>query len=380
MKFDPAEKSWTVAWKWRDGVEPAFLSNRVPAYAVSAEARREFDDELRTWIEKGWLTPFDEAVLGRPRGMIPLMAVKQNNKTKVRPVLDYRELNCHVPAHTADADTLRKWRRHGAKLAVVDLKRAYLQLRTDRRLWLFQTVVIGGRRYALARVGFGLSIAPLVLKAVVRAVLQQDPDVERATIPYVDDLCLNEDIVSADRVVEHFASYGLECKPPQRAANGARMLGFRVTSGGGALQWTRDNEVGEPPCDVTRRSVFSWCGRLVAHLPVCGWLRPAAAWLKRRANAVTRGWDDVTDDPWLRDQLRYVTERLARDDPARGRWCVSGNSAVIWTDASSVAAGVVLETQDGDAIEDACWIRKDETVSSCETVSFMCAVSLRRHT
>ena len=66
-------------------------------------------------------------------------------------------------------------------------------------------------------------------------------------------------------------------------------------------------------------------------------------------------------DPWLRDQLRHVAERLASDDPARGRWCVSGNSAVIWTDASSVAAGVVLETADGDVIEDACWLQRDET-------------------
>ena len=365
VKFDPVEKSWTVAWKWRDGAEPAFLRNRVPQYSVSAEARQEYDAELETWIENGWLTPYDEAVHGRPRGLIPLMAIEQGNKSKVRPVLDYRELNSHVPAHTADADvcadTLRRWRRHGANVAIVDLKRAYLQLKTDPRLWPFQTVVIGGTRYALTRVGFGLNVAPLIMKAVVRAVLQQDSDVDRATIPYVDDLCVNEDIISADQVVEHFRTYGLECKPPERASHGARLLGLRVEAGGGTLQWARDNDVGEPPGDVTRRSVFAWCGRLVAHLPVCGWLRPAAAWLKRRANAVTQGWDDVTDDPGLRDQLRYVSQRLASEDPARGRWCVDGESAVIWTDASSVAAGVVLETPEGDAIEDACWLRRDET-------------------
>ena len=220
-------------------------------YAVSAEARREYDDELNTWNENGWLTPYDEAVHGRPRGLIPLMAVEQGSKSKVRPVLDYRELNSHVPTHTADADvcadTLRKWRRHGENIAVVDLKRAYLQLRTDQRLWPFQTVMIGGRRYALTRVGFGLNVAPIVMKEVVRAVLRQDPDVERATIPYVDDLCVNEDIVSADRVVKHFETYGLECKPLERVANGARMLGLRVGTGGGTLQWKRDNESASRP-------------------------------------------------------------------------------------------------------------------------------------
>ena len=57
---------------------------------------------------------YDEASDGPPRGLLPLMAVEQTNK--VRPVLDYRELNGHVTAHTVDADVcadqLRKWRRH----------------------------------------------------------------------------------------------------------------------------------------------------------------------------------------------------------------------------------------------------------------------------
>ena len=45
----------------------------------------------------------------------------------------------------------------------------------------------------------GLHVAPLMMKKVVMAVLSQDSEVERATIPYVDDLCINEDSVSAER-------------------------------------------------------------------------------------------------------------------------------------------------------------------------------------
>lgn len=365
VRFDAKERAWTMSWKWGDGAEPASLPNCVPEYSMSAEARLEYEAELQTWIDYGWLVPYDEALLGPPRGLLPLMAVVQGSKSKVRPCLDYRQLNSHVLAHTADADvcqdTVRKWRRHGTNLAVVDLKRAYLQIRAHQRLWPFQTVMVGGRRYALTRVGFGLNVAPLMMKRVVQAVLSQDPEVERATIPYVDDLCVNEDIVSADRVVEHFARYGLECKPPERVQQGARLLGLRVgVAGGGDLVWTRDNIVGPPPAVMTRRAIFSWCGRLVAHVPVCGWLRPAAAWLKRRANAVTQHWDDVTEDPVLRDQVAYVAERVAKDDPARGHWNVSGNRAIVWTDASSVAAGVVLETPGGHVIEDGCWLRRDE--------------------
>ena len=204
----------------------------------------------------------------------------------------------------------------------------------------------------------------MVMKAVVRTVLQQDPQIEIAVLPYVDDLLVNEDIASAEKVVSHFAKYGLTCKAPERVADGVRLLGLHVRPLRGDLQWSRDNAVGPPPSQLTRRGVFAWCGRLVAHLPVCGWLRPAAAWLKRRANAVTRGWDDTADDPVLRAQVKYVADRVASDDPARGAWCVRGDQAVVWTDASSLAAGVVLETPDGAAVEDAFWMRPEAAAST----------------
>ena len=366
VQFDAAERKWSVAWKWSDGVGPQCLTNAVPQYAVPPAARHEFEAELDDWIRRGWLVPYDERRYGAPKGLVPLMAVEQRNRAKVRPVLDYRELNGYVTAHTADSDVcaeqLRKWRRHGANVAVVDLKRAYLQLHLEEELWPFQTVMVRGRRYCLVRLGFGLNVAPLVMKAVVRAVLDQDPDIERAVLPYVDDLLVNEDIVSAERVVAHFAQHGLDCKPPERAASGARLLGLRVQAEGGELRWKRDNDVSAPPECLTRRSVFAWCGRLVAHVPVCGWLRPAVAWLKRRANELTRGWDDVAEDAALREQMDRVASRLASDDPARGVWCVAGDAVVVWADASSLATGVVLETPDGNVIEDACWLRRDDAV------------------
>ena len=195
--------------------------------------------------------PYDERALGPPLGLIPLMAVEQQSKAKVRPVMDYRELNRHVIAHTADsdvcADQLRKWRRHGKNLAVVDLRKAFLQLHTERRLWPYQTVFVYGKRYALTRVGFGLNVVPLIMKAVVRAVLSQCPMMETAVLPYADDLCVNEDVVSADDVVAHFSRFGLECKPPERAADGARFLGLRVEAVGGELRWARDNAMEDPP-------------------------------------------------------------------------------------------------------------------------------------
>ena len=360
-EFSPGSGVWTVAWKWTGGTGPECLSNTVAEYAVPEAARPEFDAEIDEWIANGWLQPYDEKTDGPPRGLLPLMAVEQPNK--VRPVLDYRELNGHVTAHTAGADVcadqLRKWRRHGSRIAVVDLRKAYLQLRLDRRLWPYQTVRVRGQRFCLRRLGFGLNVAPTVMKAVVGAVLQRDKRMQQGVLPYVDDLLVDEDIVSAEEVIQHFARYGLDCKPPQRAADGARLLGLRVGTCGGELRWQRDSEIPAPPTKITRRALFAWCGRLVAHLPVAGWLRPAAAWLKRRVNSLTRGWDDVTDDQELQGQIRYVVQQLQAADPARGPWRLTGDRLIAWTDASSVANGVVLEDPGRGTVEDASWLRAE---------------------
>lgn len=89
---------------------------------------------------------------------------------------------------------------------------------------------------------------------------------------------------------------------------------------------------------------------------VGGWLRPAATWLKRRANAVTRGWDDVVGDDSLRKQIEWVATRLVKDDSRYGLWCV-----ILWTDASAIATGVVVETPEGDTIKDTCWLRRKDS-------------------
>ncbi|XP_045101323.1 uncharacterized protein LOC123498225 [Portunus trituberculatus] len=365
VQFNTVSRTWIVTWKWTNGAAPDCLGNTVEQYNVPLSMRQAFCQELESWITSGWLVPHDEQQHGAPRGLLPLMVVRQNNGGKVRPVLDYRELNDCVTAFTADSDVcsdqLRKWRRHGENVSVLDLRKAYLQVRVDQQLWPFQTVMVRGWRYCLTRLGFGLNIAPQVMKAVVKTILAQDSKIEQAVLPYVDDLLVNEDLVSAEQVAAHFASYGLECKQPVRVADGARLLGLRVRPVNGELQWTRDNAVAAPPKQVTRRAVFAWCGRLIAHLPVGGWLRPAVAWIKRQVNASTRGWDDVTGDDALCEQMEYVSSRLSKEDPCCGQWCVHGDQAVVWTDASSIAAGVVVETPQGAAIEDACWIRRDES-------------------
>lgn len=42
-------------------------------------------------------------------------------------------------------------------------------------------------------------------------------------------------------------------------------------------------------------TIFLVCVKL-DHFPVCSWLRMAIAYMKRRGNMVTTGWDDETND------------------------------------------------------------------------------------
>lgn len=363
VTYSRQSKEWTVLWKWCDDAEPSRLQNTVSEYSVPQDVRLEYEDELSRWIEDGWLIPYDETIHGPVRGTIPLMAVVQQHKKKVRPVLDFRELNSHVDAHTAEADVcaekLREWRKQGQMIALMDLRKAYLQIHVHPSLWSCQTVIFRKRRYCLTRLGFGLNIAPLVLKKVLGTVLSWNERIDRATSPYLDDILINESIASAEEVETHLRSCGLTCKPVERVYDGARVLGIRVWGERRALWWRRDNKLCEIPDKITRRAMFSICGQLTSHLPVCGWLRVMSSYLKRLANAASTSWNDEITDSKLRLMLEEMLTRVEECDPARGRWDVVGDKATVWVDASSLAMGAAIEV-DGDIIEDACWLRKNE--------------------
>ena len=147
------------------------------------------------------------------------MAIVQQNKLKVRPVLDIRELNRYVDAYTAHADVcaqkLREWRKKGSNVSVLNLRRAYLQVCVHKSFWLYQTIILEGKRYCLSHMGFGLNVAPSIMRAIVEATLSKDDAVRQATSAYIDDVFISEDRVSATRVRQHLANFGLASKEPE---------------------------------------------------------------------------------------------------------------------------------------------------------------------
>ena len=356
---DFSNGSWCVSWRWIDQKSTPKLRNNVAQYRMDESVEEAFSEEVDRWIERGWLRPFS----GEHDGIIPMLAVVQPNKDKVRPVMDFRELNDYVSSHTGQSvvcgEKLREWRRLGTSVKLIDLKSAYLQVLVDESLWRFQVVRYKGTTFCLTRLGFGLNVAPKIMTAIVNKVLSMDPLIKSATSSYIDDIIVNENIAAAEDVVALLHRYGLEAKFPV-SLEGARVLGLKVFESEGKLMWTRDNALVEPHPAMTKRELFSFCGKLIGHFPVASWLRPACSYLKRLA--CEGSWEQHVEQRVL-DLSVEVWKRVQAKDPVRGTWNVEDASCGrVWCDASGIAIGICLELE-GNIVEDASWLRKSGDAS-----------------
>ncbi|XP_054267042.1 uncharacterized protein LOC128989196 [Macrosteles quadrilineatus] len=354
FKAEFLDGKWTVEWNWKDVNRLPMLENQVKMYRIPENATEAFETEVEEWIKSGWLQPYH----GEFEGVIPLMAVIQQNKDKVRPVMDYRELNQFVSSHTAGSEVcsekLRLWRRLGEHVSTVDLRKAYLQIHIAPHLWKFQVVKFKGENYCLTRLGFVLNVAPKIMGSIVNKVLSMDPIVRSATDSYVDDIVVNEEIVSSDVVIRLLETYGLTAKPAE-TLDGGRVLGLRLRRAGCKLMWYRDNKLKPLDQVKTKKDVFSLCGQLIGHYPVASWLRPACSFVKRHLSDLK--WDDLISER-AQTMLTNIMDRIDERDPATGKWAVSpGEEGKVWCDASSLAIGVCLEIE-GEIVEDASWLRK----------------------
>lgn len=353
---------WVASWCWKDEDNLDSL-HKKPCDYVHQTNRLEFDREIESWVHEGILTPYRKDDHGEIRGYLPLMAVKQfkGEECKIRPVLDYRKMNEAVQSFPGGAvpicsERLREWRMRGDKGSLLDLKRAYLQIHIEKSLWVYQAVKWNGHLYLLTRLGFGLSVAPKIMTAIVEKVLAQNQHVNEAVSSYVDDLFIDASKIDPYYVKKYLLSYGLETKEPDNLGDktGTRILGMKVN---GDLKWERDNTLPILPDDCTRRQIHSIVGELVGHFPVASWLRPYCSFLQRLTAISKLGWDEIAPRK-LSDLLGEIFTKMKHEgDPASGRWPVSPHSPMtIWADASGLAIGVALEV-DGVIIEDAAWLR-----------------------
>ena len=189
--------------------------------------------------------------------------------------------------------------------------------------------------------------------------LSLDPSIARGTDHYIDDVIVNEEVVAAERVMEHLRKYGLETKPPQPLKT-ARVLGLQLNDLEGQVTWSRGKPYNEPSEThglVTRRQLFSICGQLIGHYPIAGWIRIACGFIKR--SSAGKSWDDD-----IGENAKYLLEdllsRIRKSDPVCGIWNPPSHGFTrVWCDASSIATGAMIEI--GNVIvEDAAWLRKSD--------------------
>ena len=364
FKADFDGNRWTVSWFWKD--KPPTIGKRCANYSVNKELTEAFESEIQAWIDDEWLIEYSEELHGYVTGNIPFMAIDQPNKNKVRPVMDYKELNTYIVNNPGNDgvvcdEKLREWRKMGANISLVDLRKAYLQIFIDKSLYKYQRVVFKNKCYVMTRMGFGLAIAPKVMTAIVNKILSANPKIREATDSYIDDIIVNNDLVSTEEVIQHLEDFGLKSKEPNSLGDNTRVLGLKTYKGSNEeVLWTRDSEIPKYAEKITRRQLYSLCGKTTGHYPVCGKLRILCSYLKRRSKNLK--WDEYLDSEMM-TLVREFYQILDKTEEVGGVWCVdtSGDNCCVWADASSIATACCIEVN-GQVIEDACWLKGENNV------------------
>ncbi|XP_014775525.1 uncharacterized protein LOC106872883 [Octopus bimaculoides] len=193
------------------------------------------------------------------------------------------------------------------------------------------------------------------MAVVLKSILGKEERIKKATSSYIDDILVDETIVPATEVVRHLERFGLIAKPPESMVEGAA-LGLKLQKDrSGELVFRRGNEIPELSSSISRRELFSVCGKLIGHYLIAGWLCTACSYTKRRAEG--ESWSDKVGEATVA-MMREILERTRAEDSVRGNWYVPKTECrTVWCDASSIVIGVVLEIE-GAEVEDAAWLQK----------------------
>ena len=92
------------------------------------------------------------------------------------------------------------------------------------------------------------------------------------------------------------------------------------------------------PVNLCRRNLYSLCGKVVGHYPVCGQLRVMSSFIKRLTNGTQ--WDEEIP----LDLYPLVEELLKKarvEDSIGGIWSIPSDTVTfnVWSDSSSIAIG-----------------------------------------
>lgn len=101
---------------------------------------------------------------------------------------------------------------------------------------------------------------------------------------------------------------------------------------------------------------------MIAHYPICKWMRPAFSAIKSLVNNVEGniGWDNQLSDKSRKACLKLQDKVFDEGDVVKGDWSYCPTDQwILWTDASKHALGSVLTIGD-KYVEDNCHLRKNK--------------------
>ena len=131
----------------------------------------------------------------------------------------------------------------------------------------------------------------------IEKVLSLNKSIAESVTSYIDDLFVDESMVSVTTVKDHLNRFGLESKDPERLGfeEAVRVLGLKVNKN---YVWSRDGNLLDVPLNrMTRRQAHRLVGNWIGHLPIAGWLRVVCSLVQRLTASEKIGWnEDISDE------------------------------------------------------------------------------------
>ncbi len=391
------DRSWEFEWQWIKE-PPSRLRAGARVYwskLKSAELKTMFEAEVDKWCERGYVVEYTEAQMGPPQCILAWNPIPQVHKsTKVRPTLDYKLINPFILCRESVSQSeichkvLREWRKYQTAF-LVDVEKAYMNVHAAKHLLPFQAVWVHGKLYCMTRMGFGLNIAPRVLKVLIEHILSSAQLTDIA-LPYRDDLLIGscsfsesdrrKSLETLERARKILLQHGMPTKAPidildvSRGPN--RALGLELFNKNGCVHWRRRSDQDGSFTDgkPTFKDVAGFIGRVCpGNYPVMGSLRPAALHIlsENGRQAQARDWIGLASDD-VAKKCHQLLDMIRTNDEVTGEWIIPDtNSWVLCTDASAQAMGCCVmtlasweSTPDASCpiIEDHCWLVKNNRV------------------
>ena len=270
--------------------------------------------KIKEWIKQGRCVPVEYQYV---KSIIPVFCVLQKHKetTPARPVFNAAiNINLDILSYPSDdvgsaphcANRIRLIRAMPELDTSIDVRGYYLGFWNNPEQSFYLCLHLPGLGlpsdyWRMVGMPFGLSSAPKIGQVGMAYMLKQ-AELEKTVVDYVDDLFLPSSV--ATRVTEILLRYGFECKPPTPVDN-HQFLGIK-TKEGQMYRLKRLQTLSEISNGVvTLQAVRSFLGRLLAHYPIAGWLRPWCGLIPRVVAMIRR-----FDMDKVREQTTRISSKL----------------------------------------------------------------------